>query len=176
MTPRQGYPTQQWPHQRPGRGSRTNIHDRRQLQYQLSRTHSHWQGMLEIRSNIYLLGKITCTVRRVQDLVVEDGEVQGQSQSNWMSRGKFLDSYVLCKAYHKKKLKLFYERELPVLIISTLLNETTNAFIQKRDIENKWLKLQSMLFPSQSTIRKIGTVDPIELNSITMLRRNLTKQ
>jgi hypothetical protein len=35
-----------------------------------------------------LLGKVTGTVRRVQDLVVENGEVEGQAETNGMSWGE----------------------------------------------------------------------------------------
>ena len=31
-----------------------------------------------------LLGKVACLVRGVQDLVVEDGEVQGKAKADWV--------------------------------------------------------------------------------------------
>ena len=35
-----------------------------------------------------LLGKMASLVRRVEDLVVEDGEVQGKTKTNWVGWGK----------------------------------------------------------------------------------------
>jgi hypothetical protein len=35
-----------------------------------------------------LLGKVACAVRRVQDLVVEDGEVQGETETDGVGRGE----------------------------------------------------------------------------------------
>ena len=35
-----------------------------------------------------LLGEVACTVWRVQDLVVEDGEVKGKTKADWVSWGE----------------------------------------------------------------------------------------
>lgn len=36
-----------------------------------------------------LLGEVACAVWGVQDLVVEDGEVEGEAKADWVSWGEF---------------------------------------------------------------------------------------
>ena len=43
-----------------------------------------------------LLGKVAGSVRRIQDLVVEDGEVQSEAEADWMSRCELTLSNVGC--------------------------------------------------------------------------------
>jgi hypothetical protein len=40
-----------------------------------------------VNTTTNLLGKVASAVRRVQDLIVEDGKVQSQSKADGMSRG-----------------------------------------------------------------------------------------
>lgn len=58
-----------------------------------------WQELL-VRSYLwpwrYLLGKVAGPIGRVQDLVVEDGKVQGQPQSDGVRRLHFGPGYVKC--------------------------------------------------------------------------------
>lgn len=45
---------------------------------------------VELRNGVIesLLGQVACTIRRVEDLVVEDGEVQGETQTDGVSGGE----------------------------------------------------------------------------------------